>query len=100
MKKDSVNIGWKSVFENYTILDILKDCKYPVCISSLLTIMIVIASSNIFISLAKIVAEIMIILPNVLALLLAGYAIVLTVFWSDYGKNIRKLNQGKKYWTI
>jgi len=29
-------------------------------------------------------------------LLLAGYAIVLTLFWSDYGKNIRKYQTGQK----
>ena len=55
-KEDNNIIGWKSVFANYTIFDALKDCKYPVCISIFLTIIIVINSSDFLISLEKIVS--------------------------------------------
>jgi uncharacterized membrane protein len=97
MNDNSKNrFGWKIVFENYTIWDIFKDCKYPSCISLILTLMIFFASSNIFVSLQRIISWSIGIIPNVLALLLAGYAIVLTVFWSDYGKNIRKYKSGRK----
>jgi hypothetical protein len=92
---DSIN-GWKSVFADYTISDALKDCKYPICISLFLTIMIIVNSSNVFDALEKIVSGIISILPDILVLLLAGYAIVLTLFWSDYGKNIRKYSTGRK----
>jgi hypothetical protein len=95
MTKDSDQIfGWKSVFVNYKISDILKDCKYPICIAAFLTIIIVVHSSNFFISLAKIVSISLSILPNIIALLLAGYAIILTLWWSEYGKNIRKYPKG------
>jgi hypothetical protein len=42
------------------------------------------------------VSETLSILPDILALLLAEYAIVLTLFWSDYGKNIRKYSVGRQ----
>jgi hypothetical protein len=97
MNKNSDNInGWKSVFASYTMSDALKDCKYPIFISLFLTIIIVVNSSDIFVSLDKIVSGTLSILPDILALLLAGYAIVLTLFWSDYGKNIRKYPAGRQ----
>jgi hypothetical protein len=97
MSNNDRNIfGWKSVFKNYTLLDALKDCKYPSCISLTLTLMIIFSSSDIFVSLQKIILWSIGIIPNILALLLAGYAIVLTVFWSDYGKNIRKYETGRR----
>ena len=97
MNNDNKNIfGWKSVFKNYTLWDVLKDCKYPSYISLILTLIIAFTSSDIFVSLQKIISWSIGIIPNVLALLLAGYAIVLTVFWSDYGKNIRKYEAGKR----
>ena len=96
MNNNNINIfGWKSVFKNYTRWDTLKDFKYPLLISLFLTLLIAFFSSDIFFSLQKIISWSIGIIPNVLALLLAGYAIVLTVFWSDYGKNIRKYESGK-----
>ena len=68
--------GWKSVFQNYTFVDALNDCKYPACISLILTLMIAFFSSNIFVSWLKIVSWSINIIPGILALLLAGYAIV------------------------
>jgi hypothetical protein len=35
------------------------------------------------------------ILPNILSLLIAGYTVLLTFFWSDFGKNIRKYDHGR-----
>jgi hypothetical protein len=97
MSENSDNInGWKSVFANYTISDVLKDCKYPILLSLFLTIIVIINSSDIFVSLEKIVSKTISILPDILALLLARYAIVLTSFWSDYGKNIRKYSTGRQ----
>jgi hypothetical protein len=47
MSENSDNInGWKSVFANYTISDVLKDCKYPILLSLFLTIIVIINSST------------------------------------------------------
>ena len=97
MNNNNRNIfGWKSIFENYTFKDAFKDCIYPSCMSLILTLLITFSSPDIFVSLQKIITWSISIIPNILVLLLAGYAIVLTVSWSDYGKSIRKYEAGKR----
>lgn len=93
------NIGWGAVFLSYKGKDTFKDCLIPIIFSLAILVIILIFSFDTFSVLNKVVDISLNILPAVVSLLLAAYAIVLTLFWSEYGKRIRKYENGKQLLT-
>lgn len=93
-------LGWTIVSKLYSLKDICKDGIIPLIIALSLECVIVVAAIfiplDLYIILDKVTTMIISILPMILALLLAGYTIVLTLFWSEYGKKIRKYKSGKQ----
>lgn len=88
--------GWKKVSKFYAAKDFLKDSLIPAVISGLITVWVLTGFSDTFEILNNILNLSLEILPVILSLLIASYAIVLTIYWSDYGKKIRKIEVGKK----
>ena len=82
--------GWKAVFQSYKGKDTFKDSLVPLFVSLIIVATILILSLNTYQILSKIVEISLNILPSIVSLLLAAYAIVLTLFWSEYGKQIRR----------
>lgn len=97
-KKDSKNrdiIGWGAVFRSYGIKDGIKDTVIPFLISFVLILGNLIFCLDTLNVLKKIIDISLSVLPAIISLLLAAYAIVLTLFWSEYGKRIRQYKNGK-----
>jgi hypothetical protein len=94
-KKGRYGFGWEGVRANYSVRDVRKDCFWPAIASSILVVIAWWASVDIFPLLEKVLSRGLTMLPSVLSLLVAGYAILLSVFLSSFGKDIRQYPKGK-----
>lgn len=95
-KKENDTTGWKTVFRLYNGKDAFKDWIIPIFLSLITVVVVYIFTPDTYKVLTKIVDISLSILPAIVSLLLAAYAIVLTVFWSEYGKSIRRYENGRK----
>lgn len=98
-KNNNELIGWNAVFRSYNGKDTLKDGLVSLILSLIIVAVIYLLSLDSYKILYKIVDISLNILPAIVSLLLAAYAIVLTLFWSDYGKKIRRFENGRKLLT-
>lgn len=86
----------KKIFDGYNFHDIVNDCIIPADIACILSFMVFYKSVDSLKILDEILTISLTILPIMATLLLTGYTIVLTLFWSEYGRAIRKYKAGKK----
>jgi glucan phosphoethanolaminetransferase (alkaline phosphatase superfamily) len=97
-KKDNKNkdiIGWGAVYRSYGIKDGIKDAIIPFLISIILILGALVFCLDTLNVLIKVIDISLSVLPAIISLLLAAYAIVLTLFWSEYGKRIRQYKNGR-----
>lgn len=86
--KEKLNFGWKGVFKEYTYCDFLNDSIVPFFASLIIlssTYYTKIPSLDILSSVTDMSLSI---LPSILALLVTGYAILISFYWSDKAKDI------------
>lgn len=95
-KNNNELIGWKAVFHSYNIIDAFKDWLIPLILSLITIVFVYIFTPDTYKVLSEILEISLNILPAIVSLLLAAYAIVLTLFWSEYGKSIRRYENGRK----
>jgi hypothetical protein len=96
MKKDkSKNFGWRSVINYYTIDDLLTDSLIPVIISIIITGLTFFSDIDSFNILMHIVNISLDLLPNILVLLVAGYTILISFYWSGISRELNHSAEGK-----
>jgi uncharacterized membrane protein len=97
MNEERKLFGWKGVFSNYTVSDILKDCIWPaVCTAVVIIILHISPDVNNRLVLEKVISSSITVLPCILSLLIASYSIFLSTFQTGLGKNTMKNEKGKK----
>lgn len=88
--------GWTAVFQLYTLKDFLKDSIYPVIFSAIVMALSIICDIESYTLLGKTLNIGLTIVPVMLSLLIAAYAILLSMFCSNTGKTIANQNGGKE----
>lgn len=88
--------GWDSVFKKYTFKDWFDDSVIPSDIAIILSIFFYVNDLDKFQILKEFLSLSLSLLPNMLVLLVAGYTILISFYWSETSKIIkRKSEQGK-----
>ena len=88
--------GWKSVFENYGIKDFVIDSIIPTIISSALCIAIYCSGSNIVEQIKHILSLGIAVVPSMVALILAAYAIMLSFILSETMSKLMVTENGRE----
>lgn len=96
MSNKSSFFGWPAVFQLYTLKDFLKDSIYPVIFSAIVMTLSIICDVESYTLLGKTLNIGLTIVPVMLSLLIAAYAILLSMFCSNTGKTIANQNGGKE----
>lgn len=96
MKKPTVIFGWKNVFYNYGLEGFLWDSILPLTISMILCLIMYLNHSDGFIQVKHLVGVGLNVVPAMVALILAAYAILLTFLISDKFKKIKDTEHGNK----
>lgn len=98
-KKDQEekDFGWNAVFKSYTKKDLINDSVFPLIIASMvILIMNLVYNQNTLNILLELLSLILSFLPNMLVLLVAGYTILVSFYWSGIAEKIKKLKNGVK----
>lgn len=96
MKKPTVIFGWKNVFYNYGLEGFLWDSILPLTISMILCLIMYLNHSDVFIQVKYLVGVGLNVVPAMVALILAAYAIFLTFLISDSFQKVKDTKGGNK----
>lgn len=96
MSKDSTFFGWHSAFCVYGLKDFAKDSIIPAILSLLLVIVGVCSGADTYKMLGMVFSLGMSIIPVMISLLIAAYAILLSMFCSKTANDIAGLDGGKE----
>lgn len=96
MKKKYSIFGWKAVRKNYGWKNFFTDSIMPLLISSILSLLMYIVNTDVFLQLKHIVSIGISIIPAMVALILTAYTIMLTFIASDKFSSIKNTDKGKK----
>nr|WP_297165513.1 hypothetical protein [uncultured Dysgonomonas sp.] len=90
----NVGFGWESIFSGYSVYDFLKDSIFPSLISLGLSMAIYCICSSTLIILQTAVDISLSILPSILGLVVAGYVILISFYWSNIASKIKEKKGG------
>lgn len=93
--KDNTPFGWLSVLKIYTFKDFKHDSVFPCILSVLMIIGGYFTDIETYVILGKVLDIGLIIIPVLISLLIAAYAILLSVFCSAIFRNPKKTEEGK-----
>lgn len=96
MSKGNSFFGWPAVFQLYTFDDFLKDSIYPAIFSMIAILLSLLSDVCSYDILGKAFNIGLTIVPVMLSLLIAAYAILLSMFCSNTGKVIAEQDGGKE----
>lgn len=88
--------GWRAVFENYSIKDFFIDSIFPTIVSSVLCVSVFFSWNNMLEQIKHIISLGIAIVPSMVALILAAYAIMLSFILSDTMSKFKSTENGKK----
>lgn len=88
--------GWKSAFRSYTKRDLAKDSLFPVIIAILITLLSYFCGKNMVVELFKIVNVGLSVTPAMMSILLAAYAILMSMYWSPICEKMKHSEKGNK----
>lgn len=95
MSNNKMNkFGWKAVRQSYSFCDLAKDSLFPVILSLIITYIRYNDNSDMLDALHKIVAVGLTVVPVMLTLLLAGYTILMTMYWSPICEKMKSSEHG------
>lgn len=86
--------GWRSVFKTYTARYIAIDSLVPVFLSILMLISNFVSDIPIYHSLGVVIDLAISIIPTIVSLVLAAYAILLSIYCSDILNDLKSDNEG------
>jgi hypothetical protein len=88
--------GWTSVINEYSWHNILEDAKYPFVFSLVFISLLIRINADIYLFLDVVIETSIDIIPIMLSFILAGYAILLSLYWSDFGSKVKKMHGGEE----
>lgn len=88
--------GWKAVFQYYSLKDFFYDSIIPIVVAIIICFVIIISKSCVFDQLKHIVNVGISIIPTLIALLLAAYAIMLNLLSNNEMSILKSSTDGKK----
>lgn len=88
-EKGYKRFGWPSAFSHYTMSDVLKDSIIPVIIALVITAIIFIGEKDIITTIEKVSGIGLNITPAMVALILAAYTILITMYWAPICDKIK-----------
>lgn len=94
MSKKRKNYGWSAALNDYSIKSILMDGVLPLIISFFSIVLLFLAKIDIHKALSSLLDLSLNVIPIMLSLLLAGYTILLSLYWSDFGEKTKKIKGG------
>lgn len=96
MTNNKTIFGWKTVFQYYSLKDFFYDSIIPIVVAIIICFVIIISKSCVFDQLKHLVDVGISIIPSMIALLLAAYAIILTLLSSNEMSILKSTTDGKK----
>lgn len=96
MSKDSTFFGWRSAFNVYGLKDFATDSIIPAVLSLLLIVVGIYSGADTYKMLGAVFSLGMSIIPVMISLLIAAYAILLSMFCSKTANDIAELEGGKE----
>ena len=82
MEKRHSIFGWDSVFRSYTNYDLIKDSIFPVLAAVTITVISYLGEKDMLVELFKVITIGLSVVPVMLSILLAAYAILMSMYWS------------------
>lgn len=95
-KRKSV-FGWSNVFANYSVHDFFCDAKLPFLVAFILLMVALYNGVDMYEQVKIVLGLGMTIVPSVVALMVAAYAIILSFIMSDKVKEIKASEKGKQF---
>lgn len=96
MGKQHSIFGWKSAFSSYTMRDLIKDSLYPTMIAIAITLLNYFSGKDMIEELIKIVTVGLSVTPVMMSILLAAYAILMSMYWSPICEKMKYSKKGNK----
>lgn len=81
--------GWPSAFTHYTMRDVFNDSIIPIIIALFITVIIFMGGKDIIITIEKVSGLGLNITPAMVALILAAYTILITMYWAPICDKIK-----------
>lgn len=94
-KKHSI-FGWDSVFRSYTNHDLIKDSIFPVLAAVTITAISYLGEKDMLVELFKVITIGLSVVPVMLSILLAAYAILMSMYWSPICEKMKHNAKGNK----
>lgn len=96
MKKKNSIFGWNSVFRSYTNCDLIKDSLLPMLTAFAIAIASYFGEKDMLVELFKVISVGLSIVPAMLSILLAAYAILVSIYWSPICEKMKFNSKGNK----
>lgn len=96
MKNKKSIFGWPSVFRFYSNKDLIHDSLFPILISLCVTAISYWEENDMLVELFKLVTIGLSVVPAMLSILLAAYAILMSMYWSSISEKIKHNVKGNK----
>lgn len=96
MKNKKSIFGWPSVFRFYSNKDLIRDSLFPILISMCVTAICYWEENDMLVELFKLVTIGLSVVPAMLSILLAAYAILMSMYWSSISEKIKHNEKGNK----
>jgi hypothetical protein len=94
-KKHSI-FGWGSVFKSYTNHDLIKDSIFPLLAAVTITVISYLGEKDMLVELFKVITIGLSVVPVMLSILLAAYAILMSMYWSPICEKMKHNVKGNK----
>lgn len=94
-KKHSI-FGWDSVFKSYTNCDLIKDSIFPALTAVSITVISYLGEKDMLVELFKVITIGLSVVPVMLSILLAAYAILMSMYWSPICEKMKYTAKGNK----
>lgn len=95
MKKPTVIFGWRNVIYNYGWKGFLLDSILPVMVSAFLSVTMYMNGSDVFLQLKHLIEVGLDVVPAMVALIFAAYAILLTFLTGEMFRDVKGNENGK-----
>lgn len=94
--EDGKKFGWSSAIREYSWRSIFEDAIFPFIVSLLFVLSMIFINADSYVFLHTVIESAIDIIPIMLSFILAGYAILLSLYWSDFGSKVKGIADGGK----
>lgn len=93
-KKKNSDFGSKAILKKYTFCDLFKDSLCPAILSGIFIVICIFFDAESLVILSKALNLSLDVLPAILGLIVAGYTILVSFYWSDTAEKVKELSKG------